>query len=181
FFRCDLAEVLHEIADRVRAGNEREQAGRDKEHRGNGEERAVSERGGDNGHVVIKRLPTGPPDDCEVVASGEIGEAGIGLSGFDPLGLRLGGAVGSCTLRLITTLAPCIPFPQSLRELYSSQPPPRRASASCSFDISERPGMSASCARAYSSSFVKSSSLRGRVRESSEVEAGPEFPPADGP
>jgi hypothetical protein len=29
FFRCDLAEVLHEIADRVWAGNEGEQAGRD--------------------------------------------------------------------------------------------------------------------------------------------------------
>ena len=64
FFRCDLAEVLHQIADRVRAGNEREQAGRDKERRGYGEECAVGECGGDHWHVVIERLLAGAPDDC---------------------------------------------------------------------------------------------------------------------
>jgi hypothetical protein len=86
FFRCDLTEVLHEIADRVWAGDEREQAGRDKECRGYGEECAVGERGGDHWHVVIKRLLARAPDDCKVIALGQIGEAGVGLSGFGASG-----------------------------------------------------------------------------------------------
>lgn len=47
-------------------------------------------------------------------------------------------------------------------ELRAAYPRERKAATSSSFDISERPVISASCARAYSSSFVRSSSARGR-------------------
>ena len=74
----------------MRPGQEAEEAGRDQQRGRNREERVVRERGGEVRDVVLVRALERPLQDCEVVASRELGPPRIFEPALVVLGLWLG-------------------------------------------------------------------------------------------